>query len=78
MAMTPTETRTRQATCPTHGQVIAHKEVPKLKFPIVVTGIARGAAALRPYRCPSCGAKVTRARPESEEPAQATSPQPQR
>jgi hypothetical protein len=59
MAMTDTETRTRQATCPTHGPVTAEKQLPKLKFPIVVTGIARGAAALRPYRCPSCGAKVT-------------------
>jgi hypothetical protein len=59
MAMTDYETRTRQGTCPTHGQVTASKQVAKLKFPIVVTGIARGASAMRPYRCPSCGAKVT-------------------
>jgi hypothetical protein len=59
MAMTDIETRTRQGTCPTHGRVTAEKQVPKLKFPIVVTGIARGAAACRPYRCPECGAKVT-------------------
>ena len=59
MALTDTETRTRQATCPTHGEVIAEKQVPTLKFPILVTGIARGAAAMRPYRCPHCGTKVT-------------------
>ena len=59
MPMTDSETRTRRGTCPTHGQVVAQKQVPKLKFPIVVTGIARGTAAIRPYRCPDCGAKVT-------------------
>jgi hypothetical protein len=59
MAMTDNETRTRQGTCATHGQVTARKQVPKLKFPVVVTGIARAAAALQPYRCPECGAKVT-------------------
>lgn len=32
---------------------------PKIKFPFVITGVARGFAALRPYRCPECGAKVT-------------------
>lgn len=33
-------------------------EIEQLKFPIVVTGIARGAATMRPYRCLDCGAKV--------------------
>jgi hypothetical protein len=67
MAVTNSETRTREGTCPTHGQVTAHKQVPKLKFPIVVTGIARGAAAIRPYRCPDCGAKVTSSPREAKE-----------
>lgn len=58
MSMIENETRTRPGTCPTHGPVAAEKKVPKLKFPIVVTGIARGAAAMRPYRCPDCGARV--------------------
>jgi predicted RNA-binding Zn-ribbon protein involved in translation (DUF1610 family) len=58
MAMIDNETRSRQGKCPTHGQVTARKQVPKLKFPVVVTGIARGAAAIRPYRCPDCGARV--------------------
>jgi hypothetical protein len=52
------ETRTRRGACPIHGEVTAEKQVPMLKFPIVVTGIARGAAAIRAYRCPECGAKV--------------------
>jgi hypothetical protein len=59
MAMIDNQTRTRQGICPTHGRVAAAKQVPKLKFPFVVTGIARGAAAMRAYRCPDCGAKVS-------------------
>jgi hypothetical protein len=59
MAMIENETRTRQATCPEHGQVRAVKDVPKIKFPFVITGPARGFAALRPYRCPACGARVS-------------------
>jgi hypothetical protein len=35
------------------------KDVPKIKFPFVITGPARGFAALRPYRCPACGARVS-------------------
>ncbi len=58
MAMTETETRTRQGTCPEHGRVGAIKEIPKIKFPFVITAPARGIAALRPYRCPVCGANV--------------------
>lgn len=58
MTTTDTETRTRQGTCPTHGRVTAQKEVPKLRFPLVVTGTARAVAAMRPYRCPDCGAKA--------------------
>jgi hypothetical protein len=58
MATIDNETRTRPGHCPTHGRVIAEKTVPKLKFPILISGVARGAAAMRPYRCPECGAKV--------------------
>jgi hypothetical protein len=58
MSTIDNEIRTRQGTCPSHGPVAATKQVPKLRFPIVVTGIARAAAAIRPYRCPACGAKV--------------------
>ena len=58
MALIDNETHTRQGTCPTHGQVTGEKRMPKLTFPFIVTGVARGAAALRAYRCPRCGAKV--------------------
>jgi hypothetical protein len=59
MAMFEYEVRTRQGSCAAHGQVTAEKRVPKIKFPFFVTGAARGAASVRPFRCPSCGAKVT-------------------
>lgn len=59
MATIENETRTLQGTCPTHGQVRATKEVPKIKFPFVITAPAHGLASVRPYRCPACGAKVT-------------------
>jgi hypothetical protein len=59
MAMIENETRTRPGTCREHGQVVAVKDVPAIKFPFVLTAPARGLAALRPYRCPACGAKVS-------------------
>lgn len=52
------EIRTRPGTCPTHGRVTAEKQVPKLKFPFAVSAPARAVAAMRPYRCPDCGAKA--------------------
>ncbi len=59
MAAIETEIQATQGTCPTHGPVRAVKGVPKVKFPFVVTAPARGLAALRPYRCEECGAKVS-------------------
>jgi hypothetical protein len=59
MAMIENETRTRPAQCPQHGHVRAEKQVPRVKFPFFITGAARGLAALRPYRCPTCGSKAT-------------------
>ncbi len=59
MAMIETEIRTRPGICPEHGQVQGIKDIPAIKFPFVVTAPARGLAALRPYRCPACGAKVS-------------------
>lgn len=59
MATLKTETRTRQGTCPEHGHVRAVKDVPKIQFPFMITAPARGLATLRPYQCPSCGAKVS-------------------
>ena len=59
MTRSNNEIRTRQGNCPTHGAVAAEKTVPAIKFPLVVTGIARAGSLLRPYRCPDCGAKVS-------------------
>src|SRR5947209_18059433 len=59
LTMMENETRTLQGACPEHGRVRAVKDVPKVKFPFVITGPARGFASLRPYRCPECGGKVS-------------------
>ena len=53
------ETRTQQGNCPQHGRVTGIKQLPELRFPIVISAIARGAAALRPYRCPDCGGRIS-------------------
>jgi hypothetical protein len=57
--MIENELQTHPGTCPTHGAVRGEKQVPKLKFPFLISGVARGLAALRPFRCPACGAKVS-------------------
>jgi hypothetical protein len=59
MAMIDLETRTREGRCPAHGSVTAEKQLPKLKFPFVITGVARGLASARAYRCPACGEKTS-------------------
>jgi hypothetical protein len=59
MSMFKYETRTRQGSCPSHGHVKGEKQVPKVTFPFVITGVARGVAGVRLYRCPECGAKVS-------------------
>jgi hypothetical protein len=59
MAIIDNETRTRSGACPAHGAVSAEKQVPKLKFPFVITGLARWLALARAYRCPECGAKTS-------------------
>ena len=48
--------------CSTHGVVQATKQVPKVRFPFLVFGVLRILANLRPFRCPACGMKVTKAR----------------
>jgi hypothetical protein len=54
----PTETQTAVGDCPTHGEVEATREIPRVQFPFVVYGIRRAMAKRRPYRCPTCGAPV--------------------
>jgi hypothetical protein len=58
MTMIENETRTRRASCHAHGPVSAERQLPRLKFPFFVTGPARLLASFRPYRCPTCGARV--------------------
>ena len=53
--------QTRVGHCPTHGTVQATRHVPRLRFPILVTGPMRLAALSRPYRCPDCGAATMKA-----------------
>jgi hypothetical protein len=61
------EIRTHRGTCSQHGSVTGIKPLPRLKFPIVVTAVARGAAALQPYRCPECGGRLSNAAEPMEE-----------
>ena len=59
MASMETETRIREGNCPTHGLVTGERQLPKLKFPIVITGVGRGVATMKGFRCPECGAKLS-------------------
>jgi hypothetical protein len=55
-----TITRTQPRRCPTHGEVAAEKTIPTFKKPFVFIFLFRRlAAALRPYRCPQCGARAS-------------------
>jgi hypothetical protein len=51
----------RPSRCPTHGLVEGTRNVPKLRFPFIITGVIRLAATTHPFRCPQCGATATRA-----------------
>ena len=52
--------QTRPSRCPTHGLVEGSRKMPRLRFPFIVTGVLRLAAAARPFRCPRCGAKAAK------------------
>ena len=54
-----TEVQTRSGRCATHGTVEATRDVPKPQFPFVLYAIRRLLATRRPFRCPTCGARVT-------------------
>ncbi len=56
----PTETQVQTGECPTHGTVEATRDVPKPHFPFVVYGVRRMLATRKAYRCPTCGAAVTK------------------
>lgn len=53
-----TETQTAIGDCPTHGEVEATREIPRMAFPPIVTAVRRALARRRPYHCPTCGAEV--------------------
>jgi hypothetical protein len=53
--------QTRPSRCSTHDLVEGTRKMPRLRFPFIVTGVLRLAAATRPFRCPRCGAKASRA-----------------
>jgi hypothetical protein len=54
-----TTTEMRTGTCTQHGTVEAERQLPKLTFPVLVTGTMRYFAKRKPFRCPECGAVVT-------------------
>jgi hypothetical protein len=53
-----TEIQTTLGDCPTHGEVEATRQIPKMSFPPLITAARRAVAKRRPYRCPTCGAQV--------------------
>jgi len=51
------EIQTALGDCPTHGEVQATRELPRVTFPPIITSIRRTLAKRRrPYLCPTCGA----------------------
>jgi len=54
----PSETESTEGHCPTHGDVEATREIPKMRFPYVYYAVVRALAKRKPYKCPACGAAV--------------------
>lgn len=54
-----TTTETRTGTCTTHGTVEVERQLPKLTFPFVVTGVMRCLAKRKPFLCPECSSPTT-------------------
>ena len=52
------ETQTSIGDCPTHGEVEASRELPRIAFPPLISAVRRAIAKRRPFRCPTCGAEV--------------------
>lgn len=53
-----TETQKVIGDCPTHGEVEATRQLPRVTFPPLITAVRRALGKRRPYRCPNCGAAV--------------------
>jgi predicted RNA-binding Zn-ribbon protein involved in translation (DUF1610 family) len=60
MAGTETKQVTRAGTCETHGTVQAVKELPVFRAPGLFWAFRYLRSLSKPYRCPECGAKVSR------------------
>ena len=52
--------QTRLSRCADHGLVQATRQMPRLRFPFIVTGVMWLAALAGAFRCPECGAKAAR------------------
>jgi hypothetical protein len=52
--------QTRLSRCPDHGLVQATRQMPRLRFPFIVTGVMWLAALARAFRCPECGGKAAK------------------
>jgi hypothetical protein len=53
--------QTRPSRCGTHGLVEGTRQLPRLRFPFIVTGIMRMVAMTRPFQCPQCGVRAAKA-----------------
>lgn len=53
------EIETHTGRCPTHGNVEATREIPKMGFPFIYYSIVRARARRKPFQCPECGQPVT-------------------
>jgi hypothetical protein len=54
-----TNVQTRTGRCATHGVVAATRQMPQVRYPILIDLVVRAVARRRPYQCPTCGAAAT-------------------
>jgi hypothetical protein len=54
-----TNVQTRTGRCATHGVVAATRQMPQVRYPILIDLVIRAVARRRPYQCPTCGAAAT-------------------
>jgi hypothetical protein len=53
-----TDTQTRTGRCAAHGVVAATRQLPQVRYPILIDLAVRAVARHRRYQCPVCGAAV--------------------
>jgi len=54
-----TDIETRTGRCAAHGVVAATRQMPQVRYPILIDLVVRAVARHRRYQCPVCGAAVT-------------------